>query len=224
MVSTPPPPGPAAMSTLRVESPRFGRASDPGAFFAPEELCLPRCRVRTYLAGDGARLAEATNASYAHLRAFLPWARPEQPTTAAEATVRRFRGRWLLDEDYTLAIVSPDGQTLLGGTGYHLRFGPRQTAMAEIGMWVRQDATRQGLGLSVLDGLLRWGFDVWGWQRLVWRCAASNEAGRRLAERAGLVMEGATRGDRMLPGGQVDDTLWFSALADGEASRRRTVG
>lgn len=227
--SAAPPPAPLSSPsgfpcTAHVESPRCGRAPDPGAFFAPEELELPSCRVRTYLAGDGARLAEATNASYAHLQPFMPWARPDQPLTAAEATVRRFRGRWLLEEDYTLAILSPDGQTLLGGAGFHLRFGPRQTGIAELGMWVRQDATRRGIGLTVLDGLLRWGFEVWGWQRLVWRCAARNEAGRRLAERAGLGLEGVTRCDRTLPGGVIDDTLWFGALAEAEPARRRAMG
>lgn len=221
MVSTPQSAGKAAPIEPPCAPPTEGAASDPGAFFPPESVVLRGCTVRSYLPGDGARLAEATNASYAHLHAFMPWACPDQPATAAEATVRRFRGRWLLDEDYTLAVLSPDGRTLLGGSGFHLRFGPRQTGFAEIGMWVRQDACRQGLGSTLLEGLLRWGFDAWGWQRLVWRCAASNEAGRRLAERVGMTLGGATRQDRMLPGGDIDDTLWFAALAEDEPARRR---
>lgn len=191
-----------------------GRVTDPGPFFPEEGVRLPRAQLRSYMPGDGEALAEATNASYEALRAFMTWARPRQSAAEAEATVRRFRGRWLLDEDFTLGIFDPDSGLLLGGTGYHLRFGPRQTGMAEIGMWVRGDHQGQGLGVAVLEGLLRWGFQVWGWQRLVWKCAASNERSRRAAVRVGMELEGVTRRDLMLPSGELDDTLWFAALAE----------
>ncbi len=193
--------------------PSLGRVTDPGPFFPEEGVTLPRAQVRSYMPGDGEALAEATNSSYEALRSFMPWARPHQTAAEAEATVRRFRGRWLLEEDFTLGIFDPTSGQLLGGTGFHLRFGPRQTGMAEIGMWVRGDLQGQGLGVAVLEGLLRWGFQVWGWQRLVWKTAASNERSRRVAVRVGMELEGVTRRDLLLPSGELDDTMWFAALA-----------
>lgn len=207
-------PRPDRLSVPPAPRPCLGRVTDPGPFFPEEGVALPRAQLRSYMPGDGEALAEATNASFEALRTFMPWARPHQSAAEAEATVRRFRGRWLLDEDFTLGIFDPTSGLLLGGTGFHLRFGPRQTGMAEVGMWVRGDQQGLGLGASVLEGLLRWGFQVWGWQRLVWKCAASNERSRRAAVRVGMELEGVTRRDLLLPSGELDDTLWFAALAE----------
>jgi RimJ/RimL family protein N-acetyltransferase len=207
-------PHPDRPSAPPAPPPSLGRATDPGPFFPEEGLALPRAHVRCYRPGDGEALAEATNCSYEALRDSMPWARPHQSAAEAEVTVRRFRGRWLLGEDFALGIFDPTSGLLLGSTGYHLRHGPRQTGIAETGMWVRGDRHGQGLGTEVLEGLLRWGFQTWGWRRIVWTCAASNERSRRTAARVGMQLEGVTRRDLRLPSGALDDTMCFGALAD----------
>lgn len=160
---------------------------------APESYQTEGFELRSYQPGDGALLAEATNNSYEHLKRFMPWARPYQTAEGAEVLVRQFRGRWLLAQDFTIAIVSPDGGQLLGGCGYHLREGDLSQHNAEIGMWIRASAAGRGLGTAALRALLRWGFGSWPWLRLSWRCELENVASQQVAIKVGMHQEGLLR-------------------------------
>ena len=142
--------------------------------------------LRSYELGDGPLLAEASNASYEHLRRFMLWARPHTTAAEAEVTARRFRGRWLLARDFSMAVVSPDGQRLLGSTGFHPRKDGLATRRVEVGMWIREDESGRGLGTAVLRIMLRWGFGAWPWEELVWRAAVENLPSQRTALRAGM--------------------------------------
>lgn len=181
-------------------------------FFAPEQVVTGDFIVRSYRPGDGALLAEAVNVSYEHLRTFMPWAQPHTEVEQAEQTVRGFRARYLLSTDFVLGIFSPDNKRLLGSSGFHLREGQLEDRVAEVGMWVRVDAARKGLGTSVLRAILEWGFSVWPWDRLTWRCDERNVASRRVAEKAGMLYEGRFRGVRLMPDGTRENTLCFAAL------------
>ncbi len=186
-----------------------------GYFPAPEQHRTEHFLLRTYYPGDGPLLADATNHSYEHLRPFLPWALPYQSNDDAEMLVRRFRARYLTAEDFTLGIFSLNGSQLLGGTGYHLREGAGlKNQSAEIGMWIRASAARQGVGTAVLRALLRWGFTEWPWERLSWRCVARNQASQRTAQKAGLVQEGRLRAYERQPDGSRDDMIYFSILRE----------
>ena len=160
--------------------------------FAPDRRETDAFVLRSYRPGDGAALAASLNASYEHLRSFLPWAQPETSERAAEQRARYFRAKWLLATDFVIAVESTDGGTILGGCGYHLRDGGLATQSAEIGMWIRADAAGCGLGTHVLVELLRWGFDEWPWQRLTWKCSRQNTASIRIAEKAGMTHEEAS--------------------------------
>jgi len=180
---------------------------------APEEYRTDRLLMRSWRPGDGPPLTEAVEASYDHLKPWMPWAAPEQSVETSERLVRGFRARWLLAEDFVLAFFSPDGARVLGGSGFHLRHGPLSHGVAEIGMWIRADAAGQGLGTHALEALLRWGFSEWPWQRLVWKCDTENHASRRCAEKTGMQLEGVTRGDDFkVGGGERRDTAWYAAL------------
>lgn len=126
--------------------------------------------------------------------------------------VRQFVGRWLLAQDFVLGIWSPDGATLWGGCGFHLRHGPAQDGVAEIGMWIAAEQAGQGLGTHVLQALVEWGFSEWPWLRLVWKCDERNLASRRTAEKAGLQLEGITRGDDIAVDGTRRNTAWYAVL------------
>ncbi|MCK6520699.1 GNAT family N-acetyltransferase [Myxococcota bacterium] len=155
----------------------------------PERVETPGFVLRSYEVNDGPLLAEATNASYEHLRAFMPWARPHSTEADAERDARRFRGRWLLSQDFTIAIVSPDGRRLLGGTGFHPRNDSLAARRVEIGMWIRADEAGRGLGSAVLRVMLRWGFSAWPWEELIWRAAVNNVASQRTALAVGMEEE-----------------------------------
>lgn len=184
-------------------------------FFAPEWISERDLTVRSYQPGDGPALSLALNASYDHLHRWMPWAKPHQTDDESEAAVRRFRGNYLLNTDFVLGIwlTGPDGPRLAGGTGFHLtRGGSLDTRAADIGMWIAAPVAGQGLGTRVLRLLLRWGFDAWPWERLTWHCDTHNRASARVAEKAGLQLEGTLRQNWPDVGGHRRDTRLYSML------------
>lgn len=181
--------------------------------FAPDRIDLPEFTIRSYEPGDGKLLNEATQSSYEHLRTFMPWATPDLPVEESEKLCRKFRGQYLLAENFVIGVFAPDNKQVLGGTGFHLREGNLSTLNAEIGMWIRGDAAGQGLGTKVLVAMLRWGFTEWPWLRLSWRCDTRNLASAWVAEKAGMLKEGLFRSDTPVDDGR-RDTLLFAALRD----------
>jgi len=143
----------------------------------------------------------------------MQWARPEIRTNEAESSTRKFRARYLLNEDFTIGIFSRDEKKLLGGTGFHHRNRPLTEGVAEIGMWIRADCAGQGLGTKVLIEMLKWGFSDWQWVRLFWRCSIKNIASAHVARKAGMIQEARLRNDYISHlDGSRNDTLYFSAL------------
>ena len=182
-------------------------------FFIPPERCeTEHFVIRSYLPGDALLCSEALNSSYDHIVKFLYWAKPHTSVNDAEKIARRFRARYLLNQDYVLAVLNTDETLWLGSSGFHLREGGLVNRSAEIGMWIRKDAAGQGLGTHLLCDLLTWGFTKWPWERLSWRCNERNTASRRTAEKAGMVFEGRMRGKSRQPDGSRDDILYYSAL------------
>jgi RimJ/RimL family protein N-acetyltransferase len=161
---------------------------------APERFVGSGFVLRSYDVGDGPLLTEAVDESYEHLRNWMPWAKPHQPIEESERLVRQFRGKYLLAQDFVIAILAPDEKRLLGGTGFHLQEGPLSSLSAEVGMFIRRTEAGRGLGTRVLKAMLRWGFSEWPWQRLAWRCDERNEPSVRVATAAGLRLEGVLRG------------------------------
>lgn len=182
---------------------------DPATFLAPLEHDVGEFVLRAYQIGDGEALSKAVNQSYEHLKPWMPWAKPDQPVEESEQIVRRFLARYLLNEEFGLGIFQ--GTEQVGGTGFHLRVGPTGSGSAEIGMWIRADHASQGMGTRVLNAMLQWGFDEWGWVRLVWRSAADNIASQRVAEKCGMILEGTAR-QEILHDGRRHDMLVFSKL------------
>ena len=180
--------------------------------FAPERFETNDFILRSYDVGDGPLVADAVNSSYDHLRPWMPWPKPHQSVEESEKLVRQFRARFLLSEDFVIGIFSVDGRQLLGGTGFHLREGPIASACAEIGMFIRQSEAGRGLGTRVLRALVQWGFTDWPWLRLAWRCDQRNGASARVAEKAGLRLEGVLRGQPAVVGEGRRDTACYAVL------------
>ncbi len=186
--------------------------SSPDFLVAPERTATSDFVIRCYRPGDGARLAEAVNASYDHLKRFMPWAKPRQSVEESEKLVRDFAGKYLSSADFVLGVWTPDESRLIGGTGYHLREGPISWRNAEVGMWIAADRAGQGLGSAVLREVLRWGLSEWPWMRISWWCSGANLASRRLAEKAGMKFDGVLRGHRIDLDGTRQDSYAYSAL------------
>jgi RimJ/RimL family protein N-acetyltransferase len=182
---------------------------DPATFIAPMRYDAGEFEIGAYRIGDGPELAKAVRESYEHLKTWMPWAKADQTAEESELIVRRFLARYLLNEDFCMGVWK--GGQIVGGTGFHLRVGGPGSQNAEVGMWIHGDHAGQGLGTEVLKALLRWSFEDWGWERLVWRCATTNIGSRRVAEKAGMRLEGIAR-QEIPHGGIRHDTCVFSML------------
>jgi RimJ/RimL family protein N-acetyltransferase len=142
----------------------------------------------------------------------MPWAKADVSVEETERNSRLFRAKYLLCQDFVIAVLSPDEKELLGGTGFHPRNAPLTARSAEVGMWIAGSRAHQGLGTRVLHAMLDWGFSEWPWQRLEWRCDPRNIASRRVAEKAGLVLEGTLREDSVDAEGERRSTHIFATL------------
>jgi ribosomal-protein-alanine N-acetyltransferase len=88
-------------------------------------------------------------------------------------------------------------------------------------MWVRASEAGRGLGTQLLEAMLRWGFTAWPWLRLSWRCDPRNVASVRVAEKAGLRLEGTLRSHELGVDGSRRDTACYAALREDWAGGRR---
>lgn len=186
-------------------------------FFAPAEYAVDGMALRSYRPGDGAAIQAAVNSSYEHLKPWMPWATASQSLEESEALARRFAAEYLLNQNFVIGIWV--GDDLAGGTGFHLRAGPLESRNAEIGMWIRSSYAGQGLGTRALAAMLRWGFEAWGWERLVWLCDTRNLASARVAEKNGLTREGTLRSDTLDVEGKRHDTHIYAILREEWRSR-----
>jgi RimJ/RimL family protein N-acetyltransferase len=190
-------------------------------FQAPDEHRAGDLLLRSYQPGDGPELNRAVVSSYAHLRRFMPWARPDTSEQESEELARRFRAQWLLGENWVTGVWRD--ARLVGGSGFHLRDRPLEDGVADIGMWVRADEAGRGLGTRVLQAMVDWADAAWPFYRLTWSCDARNAASARVAQKCGFVAEGRLREDA---GDHLDaafrrDTLLFGLLpADPRPWRR----
>ncbi len=181
-------------------------------FLAPLEYRAGDLLLRPYRPGDGPALQRAVVASYEHLRPWMPWAKADQSVEESEATARSLGGSYLTGENFTLGVWR--GDELLGGTGFHLRWGEISSGNAETGMWIGAAHASRGLGTRVLAMVLAWGFTAWPWQRLVWQCDTRNLASARVAEKNGLTREATFRSDSFDVDGNRRDTYLYAILRE----------
>ena len=173
--------------------------------------------LRIYKFLDAEQLAVAVNESYDHLKPWMPWATETQSLGQSELNICRFLGSYYSKADFTMGIW--DGDTLVGGTGFHLRGRSVDTKNGEVGMWIRASYAGQGWGTRVLAAMLEWGFSEWGWERIFWQCDVTNIGSARVAEKCGLTHEGTFRSDAESVDGSRRDTHQYAILKSDWAKR-----
>ncbi|HZX01389.1 GNAT family N-acetyltransferase [Kribbella sp.] len=92
--------------------------------------------------------------------------------------------------------------------------GLRGDGTAEVGYWTAPAARGRGVAPAAVRALCRWGFDVRGLELIEWRAEVGNFASRRVAEKAGFVLEGQLRKRLVHRGQRVD--AWIGSLVRGE--------
>lgn len=86
-----------------------------------------------------------------------------------------------------------------------------------IGFWVAPAARGKGVAVSVVQRVVRWAFDDLGLPRIRWAAYVGNVPSRRVAYRAGFVMEGTCRRALEQRGQRHDG--WFAALLPTDLTR-----
>src|SRR4028119_1927329 len=121
----------------------------------------------------------------------MPWARQEFSVEVQEENMRRARIAFLQRSDLRLLLFLKGTDTLVGSSGLHRI--DWSVPKFEIGYWIRTSFTRQGYATEAVQGITAFPFEALGAQRVEIRCASENRPSARVAERAGVRIEGALR-------------------------------
>jgi RimJ/RimL family protein N-acetyltransferase len=182
----------------------------------PYRILSPRLCLRCWQPEDAPRLKAAVDENLEHLRPWMPWIQDE-PTSLEEKLefVLRCRGRFDLEVDFTMGVLSRDGSQVLGGCGLHDRVGP---SALEIGYWIHGAHQGAGYATEAAGALTQIGFRVLGLSRLEIRCDPANAASARVADKLGYLHEVTRRAlDRDVEGRPRDTMVWTMLRSDFEA-------
>jgi RimJ/RimL family protein N-acetyltransferase len=102
-------------------------------------------------------------------------------------------------------FVAEDAATAtpLGRVG--LRRG--EPGAAEVGYWVDPRARGRGVATTAVRTVCQWAVTTAGIELIEWRCEAANIASRRVAEKAGFLIEATLRKRRLRDGMRVDECV-----------------
>jgi RimJ/RimL family protein N-acetyltransferase len=184
------------------------------------DLSTERLRIRAWRLEDAPSLYEAVNASRTHLLPWMPWAEghrdPADTMLYVTQQVLAARAPGALTA-LGVGIFDRESGRVLGGTGFH--GAHRDTATAEIGYWLRADATGRGYATEAAARVLSWclapqSAGGLGLARVVVYCSEANAASRRVAERLGLPEEVRQRRDYFVSGHGCTDRLGWGVLAE----------
>ena len=178
-------------------------------------LETPRLRLRPWREDEIPRITAArTNDATARFLPFIP-----QPFSADNA---RF---WLDDmaeqaaagKRFNWCIADAETDLGLGNlTLFNIYRDP--IGDGEIGYWAHPDAQGRGVMTEAIQRMCQWYFEPedeggLGGRKLVIRTAATNQAARRVAEKAGFQHVGTERAAFPLAGDALDDSVTYDLLA-----------
>jgi RimJ/RimL family protein N-acetyltransferase len=140
------------------------------------------------------------------LQRFMQIPSPYRLEDAASHVKHMYIGGW--DGGDRAEFLAEDAATgtRLGRVG--LRLG--EPGAAEVGYWVDPRARRRGVATTAVRAACQWAVTTAGIELIEWRCEAGNVASRRVAEKAGFLIEATLRQRRARRGVRVDE--WVGSL------------
>ncbi|MGF1633148.1 MAG: GNAT family N-acetyltransferase [Phycisphaerae bacterium] len=170
------------------------------------QVRTPRLQIAHEPAPVVADHVEAVNASLASLRPYLYWSRPEQTREHIEKNLKDLL-RWHVAGQHAIYIMRLHDGRFAGMLGFH-HFNALVPA-AEVGYWMRDDLTGQGLMTEALQAVSDYALQVAGVHRLQLVAARPNAASRRVARKCGFEEEGVRRQSfRLLDGSLADEFVY----------------
>jgi RimJ/RimL family protein N-acetyltransferase len=93
----------------------------------------------------------------------------------------------------------------------------RQPGTAGVGYWTDPRARNRSVATSAVRAACHWAFTTLGIELIEWRCEVGNTASRRVAEKAGFLIEATLRKRLIHRGIRVD--AWVGSLLSTELTR-----
>jgi len=183
----------------------------PDALHGPAyRIISARLVLRCWDPADAALLKAAVDASLDHLRPWMAWAHHEPEELEAKIEkLRAWRGKFDLGQDFVYGIFNPQESQVLGGSGLHTRAGEDAR---EIGYWIHQGFTNQGLATEASAALTKVAFEIDHMRRVEIHCDPRNVHSAAVPRKLGFIHEATLRSRGRSPEGQPRDTLIWTLL------------
>ncbi len=170
----------------------------------PRTISTDRLLLRPWTVSDAPRLKEAIDANLDHLRPWMPWAEAEpSPLESIEQRIAVFEEAFAAGADSIYAILTPDGERVLGGTGLH----PRIEGGVEIGYWLDHRDVGHGYATEAARALVAEAWRHEAIERVQIRCDARNGRSAGVPRRLGFRLIETIANDAA-DGGPRDTMVW----------------
>lgn len=170
--------------------------------------------LRPPAAGDYADWAALRLESREFLTPWEPlWNEDDLTRTSFRLRVKRATREIASDEAYSLFIVDPNTDRVMGGLTLGLvRRGVAQACT--LGYWMGQRHAGKGHMTEAVRGALNFAFSQLALHRVEAACLPNNEPSRRLLERVGFQREGMARAYLRINGAWTDHLLYAALSSD----------
>jgi ribosomal-protein-serine acetyltransferase len=168
--------------------------------------------IRPYRLEDAGDLHAAARESVAEMFPWLSWCHPEYSMQDALEWTQSREDLARLGLEYSFVItgdLSGERERFLGGCGINQINRIHQ--FGNLGYWVRSAAAGRGVAVEAVRLLAEFAFAHTELVRLEILCAIGNDRSRRVAEKAGAVLEGVLR-DRLTVHGSPRDAALYSLV------------
>lgn len=158
---------------------------------------------------DVTEVHHAVSVSIAELRPWMAWVHPRYTETDAAEWVRRAARAFADGVEFAFVIRELATGAVVGSSG--LNAIDRLNRWANLGYWIRTDATGRGLATRAARLVAGFGMSELELGRIEILAAVGNTASQAVAERLGAQREGVLR-RRLRVADQVDDAVVFSLV------------
>jgi ribosomal-protein-serine acetyltransferase len=156
--------------------------------------------------GQARAIYQAIVASFDELAAWFHWATPEYTFAHAAEYAQRAELDWRKRDAFHFTAWDHDARRCLATVS--LTVTNRAERRAEIGYWVRTDATARGVCREACRPVLDFGFGPASLHRVTLRAAVDNEPSNRVAKALGFTFEGVARQEGTAQGRWLDMNRW----------------
>lgn len=179
----------------------------------PESFETERLLLRAPLPGDGVVVNAAIRESADDLRTWMEWLGDTLPSVE-ETEERCLNGRqaFLERSEFGFYLFLKGTNTFVGKCSLHVTDWAVPSFM--IGYWVNKPFEGQGYITEAVQAITDIAFGTLGANRVWLSCEPRNLRSRRVAERAGFILEAELRNERRMPDGRLRDTLIYSMVSE----------